>query len=227
MARVPSTASIHTLDFSSQFIYRLTSNIPLLACAEYSEVIRDIVDVRSVVWGLSLWFETLNSGGKIMRKTVSGLACLGFLTMSSVSALAGSVGTSMDVSANVITSCIVGTPTAVVMGDILDNGFVQDGGTFSIEVTCSAGAAYAIAIGYGLNPAGTDRQMNSGSSLLTYHLYHPGGFTQFWGESPDHLVVGSATGALETYTGGIRTQPGASTTSLGLHSDTVSVTINY
>ena len=151
------------------------------------------------------------------------------------SAHAGSVGATIDVSVNVVAACTVSTSSPFVIPDY--DGSADVGGPIgTIDVTCSTGVSYNIALDGGQNyvlgsPSG--RFLSDGvGNLLPYGLMTEADPTVFWGDSdfgattewPSVAAVG--TGVLQTHTvpGGVGA---GNDVPVGLYSDVVIVTVHY
>jgi spore coat protein U-like protein len=158
---------------------------------------------------------------QILKSTL--IAAAGLLLANS--ALAASPATAtFNVTATVLSSCNV-TATDLAFGNYDPTAGNLDS-TSTITTTCTAGTTYAIALGQGQN---TNRQMKhaSGSDLLDYELYQPGGYTTVWGDVGGATVAQtSTTGAPVDYTVNGRVTGGQYVTA-GAYSDEVLVTVTY
>jgi len=146
-------------------------------------------------------------------------------------AYAGTVGSTLDVSANVVPSCSVST-LPIVMGDM--EAAVGGSATGSIDVTCSLDLAYNIALDAGLyyEPSPQRRMSDGSGNFLNYGIFTDGTFTSMWGDTDFGdtntypVVAGTGTGLLQSYPVPSGTAPGQDVPA-GLYSDTVNVTIHY
>lgn len=157
---------------------------------------------------------------KILKSTLIAAAGLLFAN----SAMADTATTSFNVTATVLSSCNV-TATDLVFGNYDPTDGDLDS-TSTITTTCTSGTTYAIALGQGQN---TSRQMKlaSGSDLLDYELYQPGGYTTVWGDVGGATVAQtSTTGVPVDYTVNGRITGGQYVTA-GAYSDEILVTVTY
>ena len=134
---------------------------------------------------------------------------------------------SFQVSATVLKSCNV-TATNLNFGTFGDlNAAVA--GQSEIEVQCSNGMGYSIALNGGLTGATdpTQRKMAFGAGAITYGLYQDAGHASPWGSSVGLNVVGG-TGASVIQTipvyGLVHAQ---ATPPIGTYTDTIVVSVAY
>lgn len=164
-----------------------------------------------------------------MKKAVLAVIVAAACIASSATAHAFTVGTTFDVTANVVEACTV-TATGITFPDY--DGVAYQFGTGGVTVTCPTGIPYNIALDGGLHYDGTFfRQMASGTNMLRYDLTKPAG--GYWGDSdyentypngsslPD---TGDGTPQAHTVGGTIRS---AQPVPPGAYSDTVTVTVHY
>jgi spore coat protein U-like protein len=150
-------------------------------------------------------------------------------------AYAGSVGTTIDVSVNVIAACSVTTSSPFVIPDY--DGSTDIGGPLgTIDVTCSAGVPYNVALDGGQNyvaGSASGRFLSDGlGNFLPYGLMTEADPAVFWGDSdfaattewPSVAFVG--TGVLQSHTvpGGVGA---GNDVPFGTYSDVVTVTVHY
>lgn len=164
---------------------------------------------------------------RLVFSTLLGLCIFG-------GAYAGSVGTTIDVSVSVIPACSVSTSSPFVIPDY--DGTADVGGPLgTIDVTCSAGVPYNIALDGGENYAAgtpTGRFLSDGINLLPYGLMTEADPTVFWGDldfaatTEWPSVAATGTGALQTHTvpGGVGA---GNDVPVGVYTDLVIVTIHY
>ena len=146
-------------------------------------------------------------------------------------AYAGTVGSTLDVSTNVVAACSV-TTSPVVIPDYDSTASVV--GTGSIDVNCTSGAAYNIALDGGAYflPSPQRRLSDDGTNFLNYSLWTDDTFTEMWGDAgfgdttPYPTVADVGTGIVQPHP-----VPGAvplgQTVPFGAYSDIVNVTIHY
>lgn len=102
-------------------------------------------------------------------------------------------------------------------------------GQSEIDVQCSNGMGYAIALNGGLTGATdpTQRKMTFGSGTVTYGLYQDGAFMNPWGSTAGSNVVGATGTSLsqpfKVY-GKVPVQP---TPPIGTYTDTIVVSVSY
>jgi spore coat protein U-like protein len=139
-----------------------------------------------------------------------------------------SPGFAFNVSAQVSAKCLVGGSNILDFGSrgLLSTAF--DAST-TIDVRCTPGTPYAIALGAGTGPGATitNRRMKLGAETIAYQLYTNMARTNVWGDGTTGSVVGgTGTGnAPNLYVyGRVPPQP---TPSAGTYADTVVVTVTY
>ncbi|MBB6428169.1 spore coat U domain-containing protein [Sphingopyxis sp. JAI128] len=99
--------------------------------------------------------------------------------------------------------------------------------TGEIDVTCTPGLGYTVALDNGLTGTGpTTRQMALGGDAITYGLYKDGARSQPWGVSGAQRLSGTGAGAAQTLPVYARV-PAQTTPPAGTYSDTVVVTVEY
>jgi len=155
-------------------------------------------------------------------------ACAAIAFAAIQSAHAATDSDTMAVTATVVASCNVDA------SDLLFGNYDPvaasplDVGT-SIDVTCTNGTAYTVALDEGLGAGATiaSRRMTAGADTLVYSLYRNAGRTNVWGETAGvDTVAGTGTGAaqdIDVYGRVTANQ----TAPAGAFSDTVTVTVTY
>jgi spore coat protein U-like protein len=102
--------------------------------------------------------------------------------------------------------------------------------TNQIAITCTTGAAYAVALNNGINggTSPTNRIMvSSTNQKLSYGIYKDAAHVQAWGAtSGANTLTGTGTGVTQNLTA-YALLPAQGNPSAGTYSDTVVVTINY
>ena len=97
--------------------------------------------------------------------------------------------------------------------------------TAQLQVTCTTGTPYSVALDYGDNADGTTRRMISGTNYLPYALYRSAGTTQPWTDQLSQIHTGSGTGgAQQISVYGVL--PSANVPA-GAYVDTVTATLTY
>lgn len=144
-------------------------------------------------------------------------------------AQAATTATTLDVSASVGTVCSVVTiPVSFGTVDPAAGGTT----TGAVDVTCTVGTPYTIALDQGGGYDGSWRTMTDGVNTLRYGLYDPTGTVEWsdvgygdtypWGAP----VSGTATGATDSIVVNASVL-GGQIAPVGIYSDVVNVTVNY
>jgi spore coat protein U-like protein len=173
------------------------------------------------------------------RRLAAFAASLAVLTFAATirPARAGSAGSTLTVSANVLGACTI-DPATLTFVDYDPAGVhlaapLDEVGT--ITVHCTQGTTYSIGLDLGLHEAGTQRRMQGVTTgeFLEYELYRAAarGATDVWGDAPGSLVSGSATtvaAGLSDYTHTVygRITAGQNV-GVGDYSDSVAMTVNF
>lgn len=149
----------------------------------------------------------------------SGLAVVG-------SANAATTGSTLDVSANIISACTVGT-APVNFGNVVSGSGATASG--SVDVTCSVGVPYTIALDAGGNYLAPDRQIADGlGNFLAYALIDSVS-AGAWGDGgttiADAPVTDTGTGALQNHV--VDASLTGAVVPNGAYSDIVNVTVSY
>lgn len=143
-------------------------------------------------------------------------------------AAAGTDTADLNVSATVSAVCNV-TTTALDFGTVnpLTLASTDHTGTGTVNVNCSSGTAYTVALGNGDNydTTNTARQMTDGSNMLTYELYSDAGHATAWNATTTVAKTESdgVADALTVY--GLI--PAGQNPPNGAYSDTVTVTVTF
>ncbi len=151
---------------------------------------------------------------------------------------AGQEVTTMDITASVDAACSVSSAGADFGAVVPGNGDTASG---TVDVNCSSGAAYSVALDAGQNPqdGGTVRSMLSGSDPIRYTILKgsgTGGAGQPWGDAgagntfPGGTVVTqSGTGAVQSLGMNLAVVGESQNTYTpgGNYSDTVQITVNF
>ncbi len=133
-------------------------------------------------------------------------------------------------------TCLLSVTTNVAFGSydaIGTNHVTPLYATGVVQVVCSYGAAYTVALDQGTNAASGStnaiplRQMASGSYRLPYFFYQDSGHTTVWGNTVGTSVSATGTNAYvnETVYGAIAA--GQIAAAAGSYTDTVTVTVSY
>ncbi|MDP2282527.1 MAG: spore coat U domain-containing protein [Pseudohongiella sp.] len=178
----------------------------------------------------------------ILRKRISGrrfdrlyktfqlglLATSVVMAQTSFAAVATGV---MTVTATVAGTCIVGTSTLDF--GTMTSAAIQAGnidGQGSVEVNCTNGSAYTIALGLGDGTGATfiSRTMASGVNDLNYSVYSETTRTTIWGDGTggSSTVDGTGTGLTQSVSAYGRIFSGQNSPAAN-YSDIIAVTVSY
>lgn len=157
------------------------------------------------------------------------LSSLGLCLIGNV--YAGSVSTTMGVTANVIAACSVST-TDLTFPDYDTINEVT--GTGTIDVTCTSGTGYEMTIDAGLNWTPDTRRLANagGTDFLSYQLYFTPDYVTQWGDS-DQAGTTIWPGAGDGGSGAIQSHTvygklfASQPVPVGAYSDTVNVIVYY
>jgi spore coat protein U-like protein len=146
--------------------------------------------------------------------------------------LAGTATTSFGVTATVANSCIVGA-NSLAFPTYLPTSASPTTGSTTLNVTCTFGAPYTVALS---NGSGTSADATAGASgramtgpssaQLTYNLYQDSGYSQAWGSTGAYLLSGTGTGVQVPLTVYGRI-PATQTAVAGSYTDTINVTVTF
>jgi spore coat protein U-like protein len=172
-----------------------------------------------------------------MKKTFITTASL--LAISSAIALtlagkaeAGTATSSFSVTATVVNSCVVAANSLAFPSYVPTTTTATTGST-TLNVTCTLGAPYTIALSDG-SGTGADatagmsgrKMAGSGSTQLGYNLYQDSGYSQAWGSSGSYLMSATGTGVQVPLTVYGRI-PAAQVIAAGNFTDTINVTVSF
>lgn len=133
-----------------------------------------------------------------------------------------------DVTANVVTGCII-TANDLDFGNYSAVAALPTDATSTIQVDCSLGAIFEVALDTGSNGGDyTGRLMTNGVDNLTYNLYLDPLYLTVWGDDTGATedVTGVSLGAPINYTVYGRVTAGQDV-STGAYTDTVTATIAF
>jgi spore coat protein U-like protein len=139
----------------------------------------------------------------------------------------GSGAFSFQTTATILKSCNV-VATNLNFGTTGDLAAAIDGQS-EIDVQCSNGTGYSIALNGGLTGAvdPTQRKMASGANTIAYGLYQNVGHSSPWGSSPGvNVAAGTGTSLSQPFPVYGHVPPQA-TPPLGTYSDTIVVSVAY
>lgn len=141
-------------------------------------------------------------------------------------ALAAQATTELQVRVTVASTCDV----SVVGASNLDFGTVSSTSTNTtataqLQVRCTNGTPYSVALDLGDNATGGMRRMVNGSNFLPYGLYRTADTTQPWSDQPAEIHSGTGSGANQQISvyGVLPT----ANVPAGVYADTVTATLTY
>ena len=166
-----------------------------------------------------------------MKRAVLVLAVCGVVFAFGTSAFSAEVTSTLDVSATVLEVCTVST-VPVNFGDFNGATTIYSGG--SVNITCTDGVAYEIAMDGGLHKelGDNDRRMSGGIYWLEYELFQDSSLTTCWGDDsyyrshPCMEKTGTGTGLEQQHTvyGELS---GSQIVPADTYTDVVNVTVYY
>jgi spore coat protein U-like protein len=131
-------------------------------------------------------------------------------------------------SATVSTVCAM-TTTPLAFGEVALSGATTGAtpGTATINVTCTGGGGYSVALDSGLFNVAAQRNLKSGSNLLAYGLYTDLAHGTVWPVAPGVAGIGNAASQLMTVYGLIPAGQVVISGNGTPYADTVTVTLTY
>lgn len=163
-----------------------------------------------------------------MKTAVGSVLCCAAWVGLCAAAHAATASDSFQVTATVVTSCEV-TATDLGFGAYDPVVATPLDASTTIEVRCTNGAGYVIALGAGIGSGATtaSRRMTAGGDTLVYSLYQNAGRTTLWGDNAGvDTVAGTGSGAAQVLTIYGRA-PARQTSPAGAYADTITVTLTY
>jgi len=163
---------------------------------------------------------------------ITGAAALP-LAIAAIPAHAGTATGTFDVTTTVVNSCVINSAGNLVFPNYDVNAGAATTGTSTINVNCTKGDAYTIALSYGGTGTVANRIMVSGGNNLNYNLYTDSGWTKVWnstctvGNNCDGGTgAGPGGGNQQTYTvyGQI---PAGQNVPAGSYTDTITLTVTF
>lgn len=141
-------------------------------------------------------------------------------------ALAQVTSGNLNVQITIMEECTLGTISDINFGS---TGLLASNidATGSIEVTCTAGTDYTLALGTGEGAGATEaiRQMTGAGGTVAYSLYQDAGNSTLWGANTNAFSgVGTGSAVALDVFGSV---PSQSTPAAGIYSDIVTVTLAY
>lgn len=159
-----------------------------------------------------------------------GVATIVLASMTSVQA--GSSSGSLQVTATVLSACVVtgGTLPFGSLDPVTTSGAVNASTTLSVQ--CSNSTAYTVALDAGLNAGGTanfsSRRLSNGSGTIDYQLYRDSARSIVWGDgtASSSTVTGTGNGSAQSLTVYGRI-PALGTAAPGAYTDTVTILVTF
>ena len=172
-----------------------------------------------------------------MRKSIKSLiAAASIFSMTAIYGPASAtttLPTPMLISATVLTTCIAGIGTPIVLAGIGGGSGLTGSG--AVVVTCTIGTPYDVLLDQGANAsagaAPTQRLLKNllSSSTMTYGLYQDATYTTPWGNTVGtNTLHKTASGLIDTWNVYIKVDStSASAAPAGSYADTVQVSVQY
>lgn len=164
----------------------------------------------------------------MLNRSLPIVACLALAAMTDP-ARAGTVQTTMNVSATVQSSCLV-SAAPMLFGSYDPNNASPTNATTSITVTCTTGTSFGVGLSAGSTSGATitARHMGNAANRLNYALFSDSGRTTNWGNSPGvdapaNTTATAVPSVISVY-GQIAAQQNIPA---GAYSDTITVTVTY
>jgi spore coat protein U-like protein len=167
-------------------------------------------------------------------RSFKALSCIsaGVLLALAGGAQAATSTTTFTVTANVVANCLV-TATNMPFGNF--NGVADLTATSDIDVSCTDGVGYTIAldVGTGGGSIATGRLLDGPlTNTLTYNLYSDPGYSNVWGTALADRVAGTGTGLApgDEFTWQVHGQllaAGNEGAQVGAYTSTILVTVEY
>jgi spore coat protein U-like protein len=160
------------------------------------------------------------------------LVCASLLTIS-VYATAATITaqTALNVSAEVVASCMISSATAVTLSGQAFNTPGIGSGTVAIQ--CTNGTEYDVLLDQGAGGVGatTASRILTGAVLgqtMTYGLYQDSGNSIPWGNTPGtDTLHKTGTGLVQDWTVNMKVLSGLGVAAADTYADTVNVTVQY
>jgi len=168
-----------------------------------------------------------------MSKKIIAPIAAGVLLAMAGAAQAATKTSSFTVSASVGKNCIISAGNLALGAFVGDNDLTA---TSDIDVRCTSGTTYSVALSTGSSGNYTGRQMTLGSDVLVYNLYTDSLHTTIWGNGVaggSVLVtdtgegMGLANEITHTVYGQLLAADNEGPVGAGAYSDTIVATITY
>jgi spore coat protein U-like protein len=172
---------------------------------------------------------------KLMRNLAVASAAFLPLAIASVPAQAGTTTGTFQVTATVVTSCVINSAGNLGFGNYDVNAGAALTGSSTINVNCTKNAPYTIALNYGSHggTAANRIMQDAGTDTLNYNLYTDSGYTKVWNSTcgganncDGGTGAGPGVGNAQSYT--VYGQlPSGQNAPAGSYSDTITITVNF
>ncbi len=163
-----------------------------------------------------------------LRSTILATSLFAAICLGVSSPASAQTTDTFDVTANVVEGCLL-SANDLDFGDYNAVALLPTDATATIQVDCSLGATFEVALDVGSNGGDyTGRLMTNGTDDLTYNLFADLARTIVWGDDSGLTedVSGFSLGAPIDYTVYGRVTAGQDV-SIGSYSDTVTATITF
>jgi spore coat protein U-like protein len=154
---------------------------------------------------------------------------IGFAPFAMPAHAAGTAQASFTVTATVLASCIVSSAGSLGFGNYTASSATPTDAQTSIDVTCSNGLGYTIALDGGGTSDPAARAMSDGTDDLTYTLCTDNSYGTIWGDgtSGTSTQSGTGSGAAQNYPIYGRIPVGQYVGAGAGYTDTINVTVTY
>ena len=161
----------------------------------------------------------------MMRLLLSTLLTTSLAAVPAV-ATAAQATTNLQVKVTVTSTCEV----SVLSANDLDFGSVASTAaavtaTAQLQVKCSNGTPYSVALDAGANASGGQRRMANGGNFVPYGLYRSAGTTEPWTDQAGQVHSGTGTGANQQIE--VFGELPSANVPAGVYVDTVTATLTY
>lgn len=172
----------------------------------------------------------MNKRRPMLTKALTAVVAI---SMSGMTAMAGTDTSNMAVSASVSNNCVI-SAAAMSFGSydpISTNATTPLDASADLTVQCTNGATAAVTLSEGMNPTGSStasapqRQLSDGTDNLTYNLYSDSGHSSVWNNDTGEAHSGDGTATTMTVYG--RVDAGQTSAAAGSYADTVVATVTF
>lgn len=181
------------------------------------------------------------------KKTRLWFVCFLNTVLGATTAFAATATASFTTNATIASGCVLGASGNVNVSTFGTLNFgnivtlplpvhvASSANAGSIVLKCTPGIHFSIALDNGLNApsginAGRKMLVSGGGATLTYQLYQDSSYSTIWGNGTNGGIAMNnipATGALQTFTVYGSVLANATLPTVGIYSDTVTVTVTY